>query len=272
MQRRGRRPPARALGSLVALAALGAVAAGCVVRTVRADAEALEAFRVEGVAAAEAKTMKPFPVKLLGLAVTGEDRLAPVDRKWIVWIPFVPYGRAREAVVRGHELKPELERALWPWFGGATGDGASDSGATAPATITAAASPRPVVIRCALAESRIDEVVTLYGLSAVGGFIAALVGAPLKYLEGTAAARFEVLEAGVPPGTPPLFARDVRVAFKARAGMAGFLLWYNTDVKPRDVVFEAWAAALREFIAALPPPDSPLWRVTRGAVARPGPR
>lgn len=223
---------------------------GCASRSVHEGADAFARISAldPGRRAIEAR-----PAFLAGVEVRGEDLHRPWDDRWLVWIPFVPFARSGAPVVRGHELGPEVERAVWPHFQNKEGQ-------------------RRVVLRITIDEGREEEVRTAYGLSAVGVLLAAIVGAPLRFMEATAIADFELVDAGAPAGAKPILKKRIEAKYDAKCGVAALLYWYNTDVQPRDVMFEAWASALDELIPAIPAAGNPVWKasatVRKGETAR----
>jgi hypothetical protein len=221
------------------LAAALLLASGCATRTVREGPEALETLATPDPAVAGPKAR---PAALARVEVLGEDLHQAWDDTALVWIPLVPFARAGQACVRGHEVGPEIEKVLWPRFQNAPGQ-------------------RSVVIRVTLEEGRYEEVRTAYGLSILGTALAAVFGAPMRYMQGTVVARFDVVDADAPPGAPAIFSKSVAATFTARAGIAALFYWYDTGAKPRDLVYEAWARALARLVAALPPAESPVWAV-----------
>lgn len=203
---------------------------GCASRSVREGTGALEALAERPPAAQRAGTLER-------VEVAGEDRLEVGDTGAIYLIPLVPFSRTGYVVPRAHEMEPEIERALWTAFRKAPGD------------------PR-YVVRCTLERSRVQETRTMYGLSIAGGLLAAIFGAPLKFMSAEVIAQFDLLPAGAARDAAPLATKRVQVEKKVRAGIAGLVYWYNTDVTPRELALEAWAAALEEAIAALTEPSA----------------
>jgi hypothetical protein len=217
-----------------ALALLLALVAGCASRSVHAGSDALE--RIFATSPAEAR-----PAALARVEVSGEDLHRAWDDLSLIWIPLVPFARRGGPVVRANELEPEVERAVFPHFQNRSGQ-------------------RKVVLRITIEKGREEEVRTAYGLSVAGMALAAVLGAPTRFHEATVEADIALLDAAAPPAARPLFAKRVTASYSAVAGVAGLFFWYNTDVAPRDVMWEAWASALEDFVAAMPPATSPMWK------------